>query len=593
MALGEMRGRVQLLAALLLDKDFHVLVETFPFEIGLRNIWAGLNQRHRETGADPDPRGKDSKTGVHGSGTGFSSSRSTGRISVPEVHVPAAGRKSSFSHDHGPYGRNNGSLSYKSRASPPASREEVPLSTLCKNQLSRATICQNYGASSAGRSNSGSYKGSDSSPVMRRSGKYISCGHNWSIKPENAEQYLTTLQQKEVTIWHLKTKVKESESKLNEREREIEELKAQLRRMKEDWIEEECNHVEMELTLLEARREVKELKQVIASMENSLAEKDKKFQKYFIDVSIENKKLESLLWSMELALNSSARDEQCLEHTCDPEGKPLALCATPPDSLITEDQALEEVADSGLLLDEDTANGAGSFEETLTTTASELSDPAPSSSAVNQEMLENVLDEELTSSQEEEEEEKVSNMMVEQATQTDVVPYSLGGEQFTQNIFGAQDAFFTEGIGSISLGSLSDSGIVADLTPSDPNSAILLSPMEPPCRKVEHGVDESHFEKEFDFTEPRDEEAFGYANIFSQTGIKRGYWSSSPLRDLLAGAAPVVPSIPSAFGAYGGGTDPAYSIGVLLCGCDLVHRFALSYLICLISQFENAFLVSK
>lgn len=53
--------------------------------------------------------------------------------------------------------------------------------------------------------------------LFRRSGRYNSCGDNHSIKPPNPEQYLTPLQQKEVTVRHLKTKLKESESKLKER----------------------------------------------------------------------------------------------------------------------------------------------------------------------------------------------------------------------------------------------------------------------------------------------------------------------------------------------------------------------------------------
>ncbi|XP_075351262.1 syntabulin isoform X3 [Mycteria americana] len=413
-----------------------------------------------------------------------------------------------------------------------------------------------------------------SSFSRKRSGRYNSCGDSHSIKPQNPEQYLTPLQQKEVTVRHLKTKLKESESKLKERETEIEELKAQLGRMREDWIEEECNRVEAELALKEARSKIKQLKQLIETMKNSLAEKDKKIQKYFIDINIQNKKLEFLLQSMEMAQNSSVRDEQCLEYMCDSEGKPLALCATMPDSLITEDQALEEVADSGLLLDEDTANGTDS------TTTSELSDPAPSSSAVNKEMLENVLDEKLTSSQEE---EKSSNMMVEQAIQTDVVPYSLDVEQLIQNIFRAQDACplsppsSLKELGEFSLGSFSDSGITVDLTPSDPNSAILLSPVESPCRKVEHGVNENRFMKELDFTEPHDDEAFGYSNTFSQTGMKRRYWSSSLLRDVLAVAAPVVPTIMWAFSTQRGGIDPIYNIGALLRGCCLVALHSLRH----------------
>ncbi|XP_063183485.1 syntabulin isoform X1 [Chroicocephalus ridibundus] len=517
---------------------------------------------------------KETKTSLvkPGSEADFSSSSSTGSISAPEVHMSAAGSKrSSFSRNRGPYGRNNGSLSYKSGTSPPASREKDPLSTLCKNQLSPANIHQSYRASSASSSNSGSYKGSDSSPVMRRSGRYSSCGENHSIKPQNPEQYLTPLQQKEVTVRHLKTKLKESESKLKERETEIQELKAQLGRMREDWIEEECNRVEAELALKEARSEIKQLKQVIETMKNSLAEKDKKIQKYFIDINVQNKKLEYLLQSMEM------RDEQCLEYMCDSEGKPLALCATMPDSLITEDQALEEVGDSGLLLNEDTANGTDLSEEGLNTTTSELSDPAPSGSSVNKEMLEIVLDEKLTSLQE----ENSSNMMVEQAVQTDVVPYSLDVEQLIQNIFRAQDACplsppsSLKEMGEFSFGSFSDSGMIVDLTPSDPNSAILLSPMESPCRKAEHGVNENRFMKELDFAEPHDDEAFGYVSTFSQTGIKRRYWSSSLLRDVLAVAAPVVPTIVWAFSTQRGGTDPIYNIGALLRGCCLVALHSL------------------
>ncbi|NXW59394.1 SYBU protein, partial [Eurystomus gularis] len=520
-----------------------------------------------------------------GSEADFSSSSSTGSISAPEVHMSAAGSKrSSFSRNRGPYGRNNGSLSYKSGASPPASREKDPLSTLCKNQLSPANIHQSYRASSASSSNSGSYKGSDSSPVMRqvfisaswRSGRYNSCGDNHSIKPQNPEQYLTPLQQKEVTVRHLKTKLKESESKLKERETEIEELKAQLGRMREDWIEEECNRVEAELALKEARSEIKQLKQVIETMKNSLAEKDKKIQKYFIDINIQNKKLESLLQSMEIAQNSSVRDEQCLEYMRESEGKPLALCATMPDGFITEDQALEEVADSGLLLNENTANGTDSSEEGLTTTTSELNDPAASSFAANKEMLESGLNEKLTYSQEEE-----KSIMVEQAIQTDVVPYSLDVEQLIQSIFRAQEACPSsppsslKGLGEFSFGSFSDSGIIMDLTPSDPNSAILLSPMESPCRKVEHGVNENRFMKELDFTEPHDDEAFEYVNSLSQTGIKRRYWSSSLLRDVLAVAAPVIPTLMWAFSTQRGGTDPIYNIGALLRGCCLVALHSL------------------
>lgn len=55
------------------------------------------------------------------------------------------------------------------------------------------------------------------------------------------------------------------------RESEIVELKSQLTRMREDWIEEECHRVEAQLALKEARKEIKQLKQVIDSMRSSLS----------------------------------------------------------------------------------------------------------------------------------------------------------------------------------------------------------------------------------------------------------------------------------------------------------------------------------
>jgi len=144
--------------------------------------------------------------------------------------------------------------------------------------------------------------------------------------------------------------------------------------MKEDWIKEECNRVEAELALKEARSKIKQLKQVIEAMKNNAVEKDQIIQKCLIDISIQNKKLESSLQSIEMAQNSSAMDEQCLQYSCDAEGKPSALCATMPESLMAGDQALEEVADSRLLLSEDTPNGTDSAEESWSTAASEWSD---------------------------------------------------------------------------------------------------------------------------------------------------------------------------------------------------------------------------
>ncbi|KAL1249788.1 hypothetical protein QQF64_020793 [Cirrhinus molitorella] len=159
-----------------------------------------------------------------------------------------------------------------------------------------------YGnASLSSSSNSGSCKGSDSSPTHRRHIKYTSCNDNHGIRPPPPEQYLTPLQQKEVCIRHLRARLKETIERLQDRDTEIDELRTQLSRMQEDWIEEECHRVEAQLALKEARREIQQLKQVVDVVRSSLGDTDTGVQKCFQDINLQNHKLESLLHSMELA----------------------------------------------------------------------------------------------------------------------------------------------------------------------------------------------------------------------------------------------------------------------------------------------------
>ncbi|KAM5220034.1 syntaphilin isoform 5-T7 [Hipposideros larvatus] len=102
---------------------------------------------------------------------------------------------------------------------------------------------------------------------------------------------------------------KGSDSSPTPRDTEIDDLKTQLSRMQEDWIEEECHRVEAQLALKEARKEIKQLKQVIDTVKNNLIDKDKGLQKYFVDINIQNKKLETLLHSMEVAQNGTAKED--------------------------------------------------------------------------------------------------------------------------------------------------------------------------------------------------------------------------------------------------------------------------------------------
>lgn len=83
--------------------------------------------------------------------------------------------------------------------------------------------------------------------------------------------------------------------------------------MQEDWIEEECHRREAQLALKEARKEIKQLKQVIDTVKNNLIDKDKGLQKYFVDINIQNKKLETLLHSMEVAQNGLAKEDGAAE----------------------------------------------------------------------------------------------------------------------------------------------------------------------------------------------------------------------------------------------------------------------------------------
>ncbi|KAM5211683.1 syntabulin isoform 3-T10 [Hipposideros larvatus] len=506
----------------------------------------------------------------------FSSSSSTGSISAPEVHMSAAGSKRpSFSRNRGPHGRSGGASSHTSGNSPPSPREKDLLSMLCRNQLSPIALHPSYAPSSPSSSNSGSYKGSDCSPIMRRSGRYMSCGENHGVKPPNPEQYLTPLQQKEVTVRHLKTKLKESERRLHERETEIVELKSQLARMREDWIEEECHRVEAQLALKEARKEIKQLKQVIETMRNSLADKDKGIQKYFVDINIQNKKLESLLQSMEMAHNGSLRDELCLDFPCESPEKsftrntPFGKMA---DGLSLEEQVPEEGADSELLVGESMADGTDLLDEMVTATTTEAGDLALLHSTLGAEVFETLP---MAVGREE------GGVVVEQAVQTDVVPYSPAVSELIQYVLKLQEAWPSSSASpeesvadSTESFPESISAFLVDLTPRNPNSAILLSPVETPHITVGTEAHANRLMRELDFAGST-EERWDAIIPLAPGAVGRQYWSSSFLVDLLAVAAPMVPTVLWAFSTQRGGTDPVYNIGALLRGCCVVALHSL------------------
>uniref|UniRef100_A0A8C0RTX0 Syntabulin n=1 Tax=Canis lupus familiaris TaxID=9615 RepID=A0A8C0RTX0_CANLF len=429
-----------------------------------------------------------------------------------------------------------------------------------------------------------------SGPLSHASGpgRYMSCGENHGVKPPNPEQYLTPLQQKEVTVRHLKTKLKESERRLHERESEIAELKSQLARMREDWIEEECHRVEAQLALKEARKEIKQLRQVIETMRSSLADKDKGIQKYFVDINIQNKKLESLLQSMEMAHSGSLRDELCLHFPCDSPEKSLRP-STPlgqmAEALALEEQGPEEGADGELLLAEATAQGSDLFDGVAAAAATRADALELLRSAPGAEVLALVPG---AGRQEE------GSAVAEQAVQTDVVPYSPAVSELIQHVLRLQEPWPSSpespdesGADSPASFPESISAFMVDLTPRNPNSAILLSPVETPYDDEATAGPEApahRLMRELDFAGPAEAGAGaeaearrdGGALLLAARGPAGGqYWSRSFLVDLLAVAAPVVPTVLWAFSTRRGGTDPVYNIGALLRGCCVVALHSL------------------
>uniref|UniRef100_A0A8C7ZAK1 Syntaphilin a n=1 Tax=Oryzias sinensis TaxID=183150 RepID=A0A8C7ZAK1_9TELE len=131
---------------------------------------------------------------------------------------------------------------------------------------------------------SGRHALSDASSTHTYPCRHTACSDNHGIRPPSAEQYLTPLQQKEVCIRHLRARLRENVERLHHRDYEIEELRTQLYKMQEDWIEEECHRVEAQLALKEARKEIQHLQEVVESVQSNLGirEKDQHDQKPYL-----------------------------------------------------------------------------------------------------------------------------------------------------------------------------------------------------------------------------------------------------------------------------------------------------------------------
>nr|XP_046157813.1 syntabulin-like isoform X4 [Oncorhynchus gorbuscha] len=419
-------------------------------------------------------------------------------------------------------------------------------------------------------------------PSRMPPGRYHSCGDNHGLRPPNPEQYLTPLQQKEVAIRHLRSKLREAENTVHDRDSEIEELKSQLGRMREDWIEEECHRVEAQLALKDARKEIKQLRQVVETMKISLMEKDKGIQKYFVDINIQNRKLECLLHSMEMAQSGSTlQDEPTMDFICG-------------DSPVNDkqgevgDQAVEEMADCGLLVNDNLAHmlmstevdssgklrchpeaGPGvstllySLEERIaplppppsnTFCCSILPFPAPEEKAVQTEMLSFPPD--------------LHALLLQLlkfhggAVGDALLPASTSLLQIPAQ----QGPDLAPIPSTLSLPSS------CQPIPVLPVSPYMLSNSGLCCSDPE--VVSMRFMEELDFEVSSEEpcKALGMAVV------NKSYWSSSFLVDLVAVAVPVLPTVAWLYSRHGvDGAAPVYNIAALIRGCCIMGLHSLRH----------------
>ncbi|XP_045081969.1 syntabulin isoform X3 [Coregonus clupeaformis] len=417
--------------------------------------------------------------------------------------------------------------------------------------------------------------------------RYHSCGDNHGIRPPNPEQYLTPLQQKEVAIRHLRSKLREVENTVHDRESEIEELKSQLGRMREDWIEEECHRVEAQLALKEARKEIKQLRQVVETMKNSLMEKDKGIQKYFVDINIQNRKLESLLHSMEMAQSGSTlQDEPTMDFICGDSDSPVK-----DKQWEVGDQTAEEMADSGLLVNDN-------LEHVLMSTAVDSSGKLrchPEAGLGVSTLLHSL------------EEEKITPLPPPPSSNTfcySTLPFPAPEEKAVQT----EVASFPPDLHALLLQLLKlHGGAVGDaLLPAStslleipalqgpdsapiPSTLSLPSPSQPTpvlpvspdmssdsglCCSDPEVVISMGFMEELDFEVSSEEPC----RAPEMDVVNKRYWSSSFLVDLVAVAVPVLPTVAWLYSRHGvDGAAPVYNIAALIRGCCIMGLHSLRH----------------
>uniref|UniRef100_A0A5G2R8T4 Syntaphilin n=2 Tax=Sus scrofa TaxID=9823 RepID=A0A5G2R8T4_PIG len=445
-----------------------------------------------------------------------------------------------------------------------------------------------YGTSSlSSSSNSGSCKGSDSSPTPRRSMKYTLCSDNHGIKP-TPEQYLTPLQQKEVCIRHLKARLKDTQDRLQDRDTEIDDLKTQLSRMQEDWIEEECHRVEAQLALKEARKEIKQLKQVIDTVKNNLIDKDKGLQKYFVDINIQNKKLETLLHSMEVAQNGLAKEDGAAESAGGSPARSLTRSSTYTklsDPAVCGDRppgaSAEDGVDSGFAATDDTLSRTDALEASSLLSSGVDCGPEEPSSLHSSFSLgprfpaSNTYEKLLCGT----EAGVQASCVQERAIQTDFVQYQPDLDTILEKVTQAQVCGMAPESGDWHL-----EPDPQPPGPRDPNSAVVLTmgdeleapepitqgpTLHPPGSSPNPGPSVS-------VVCPVEEEEEAAA----AEKEPKSYWSRHYIVDLLAVVVPAVPTVAWLCRSQRRQGQPIYNISSLLRGCCTVALHSIRRISC-------------
>uniref|UniRef100_A0A8C9W9H6 Syntaphilin n=1 Tax=Scleropages formosus TaxID=113540 RepID=A0A8C9W9H6_SCLFO len=364
---------------------------------------------------------------------------------------------------------------------------------------------------------------------MRQAKFSTSCGDNHGIRPPPPEQYLTPLQQKEVCIRHLRARLQENVEKLQDRDAEVEELRAQLWRMQEDWVEEECRRVEAQLALKEARREIQQLQRVVEAVRSRLGGAGAG-DEGFRDISAQNHKLDALLLSMELA--QEAR----------PAGTSWSCGASPSRSLTRSSTytklSCEALPDRDGLSGEETLDsgfvGGGSRADLLLDPESES--PLPRSSTYDKLCVDTppfFL------------EPLLLGAPCEQAVQTDGTPRS------------------PDAVSAWTSAEVEDLDSIAGTSPP-PSCALQLAP--PGGNAEQQPADETPLHELMEVTVmEEEEEGEGAAEVAGPP--HKSYWSRLFVVDLLAVGLPVVPALAWLCRAPCRAGPPICNIGSLLRGC--------------------------